>query len=55
MGVELVLLYIGLAIAGAFSIDKGVDMYKHSKTINADKFNSCVQYADSIRECRGLE
>ncbi len=55
MGLELVLLYLGLAVAGVFSVNKGVELYKHSETLQADRYNSCVKHASEIRECRSLE
>lgn len=55
MGVELVLLWLGVAIAGAYGVDKTVEVYKHSMTIEADKFNSCLTATKDARQCRGLE
>jgi hypothetical protein len=52
---ELVLLYIALAAAGGFGVSKGVELWKHSDTIEADKYASCVKYAEEVRHCRGLE
>lgn len=55
MGLELIGLYLVLAIAGAFSINKGVELYKHSEVIEADKFHSCIEATKDARQCRGLE
>jgi len=52
---ELILLYIALAGAGAFGVSKTVDLYKHSETLTADRYASCVKYAESVRDCRNLE
>jgi hypothetical protein len=55
MGLEIVFLYVGLAIAGAFGVNKAVEVYKHSMTIEADKFNSCLTATKDARQCRNLE
>jgi len=52
---ELVILYIALAGAGAFGVSKGVDLWKHSDTIEADKYAACIAATESARQCRGLE
>lgn len=51
----MILLYVALAAAGAFGVSKGVDVYKHSETLDADRYASCVKHAEEVRECRGLE
>lgn len=55
MGIEVVLLWIGLSIAGAYGVNKATDVYRHNVTIEADKYNSCVKHAQEVRECRNLE
>ncbi len=55
MGIELVILYIVLASAGAFGVNKAVDLYKHSNTIEADKYSSCMAATKDARACRNLE
>lgn len=55
MGIEIVLMWIGISIAGGFVVDKSVDLWKHSKTLGADKYESCVTNAESVKECRNLE
>jgi hypothetical protein len=55
VGIEIVLMWIGIGIAGGFVVDKSVDLIKHSKTIGSDKYESCVKNAESVKECRNLE
>ena len=55
MGIELVFLYLGLAAAGVFGVNTAVDLIKHDKTIEADKYNSCITVTKNARECRSLE
>jgi hypothetical protein len=55
VGIELALMWIGISIAGAFAVDKSVDLYKHSKTVGADKYESCLRYTKKAKACRGLE
>ena len=52
MGIELVILYVVLASAGAFGVNKAVDLYKHNSTLDADVKTQCFKYAKEIRECR---
>jgi hypothetical protein len=55
VGLELILLYLGLAVAGGFAVDKGVELIKHSSSIEADKYNSCLEATKDARQCRTLE
>lgn len=55
MGVEIVLVWLGVAVAGAFGVNKSVELWKHSDTISADKYNSCITATKDARQCRGLE
>ena len=55
MGIELIGLYIVLAITGAFAANKGVQLYKISETIEADKYGHCIEATQDASECRGLE
>lgn len=55
MGIEVALMWLGIAIAGGFVADKGVELWKHSSTLDADKYEACVKNADSVKECRNLE
>lgn len=55
MGIEVVFLWIGLATAGAFGVSKTVEVVKHSMTIEADKYGSCMEATKNARDCRGLE
>ena len=55
MGIEIALMWIGIGLAGGFAVDRGVDLWKHSNTIEADKYASCVKNAESVKECRNLE
>jgi hypothetical protein len=55
MGIELVILWIGIAAAAGFGVNKGVELIKHSNSIDADKYNSCVSAAKDPRACRTLE
>lgn len=55
MGIEIALMYLGLAIAGAFAVDKGVELVKHGQTIDADRYHSCMEATKDARQCRGLE
>lgn len=52
MGIEIIILYIALAGAGAFGVTKAVELYKHNATIDADIKTQCYKYAKEIRECR---
>lgn len=55
MGVEIVLLWLGIAIASAFAVDKGVELVKHGQTLDADRYHSCVSATKDARQCRGME
>lgn len=55
LGLEMVLLYLGLAAAGAFGVSKGVELYKHSETLDADRYSACIEATKEARQCRGLE
>jgi hypothetical protein len=52
---EILITYVVIAIAGAFATNKVVEVYKHSETLDADRYASCVKHAEEVRECRGLE
>lgn len=49
------MLYLGLAAAGAFGVSKGVNLYKHSETLDADRYAACINATKDARQCRGLE
>jgi len=55
MGLEIIFLYLGLAAAGAFTANKGVELWKHSSSIGADKYSACVKASEDPRTCRTLE
>lgn len=52
---ELILLYVALAAAGAFGVSKGVDLWKHDETLQADRYAACIEATKDARQCRGLE
>jgi hypothetical protein len=52
---EILITYVVIALAGAFATNKVVEVYKHSETLDADRYASCVKHAEEVRECRGLE
>lgn len=55
MIIETALLVVGLSIAGAWGVEKVVDVKKHNATIQADKYNSCMSATKDARQCRNLE
>jgi hypothetical protein len=55
MGVDIIVLYVALAVASLFATNKAVDVYKHSETLDADRYSTCVQATKDARQCRGLE
>lgn len=55
MLIETVLLAVGLALAGAWGVEKVVDVKKHNATIQADMYSSCVSATKEPRQCRNLE
>lgn len=55
MLLETVLLIVGLSLAGAWGVEKVVDVKKHNATLEADIQTQCFKYAKEIRECKYLE
>lgn len=55
MLIETVLLTIGLSLAGAWGVEKVVDLRKHNATLNADRYAQCVTATKDPRQCRNLE
>lgn len=55
MLLETVLLVVGLSLAGAWGVEKLVDVKKHNATLEADKYASCVSATKDPRQCRNLE
>ena len=55
MGIEVLVVWVVLASAGAFGVNKTVDLLKHADTVEADKYNSCISATKDARQCRGLE
>ena len=55
MGIEIALLWLGVAIAGAFTVNKGVELKKKDMQVTSEKYQSCVEHAKKVSECEGLE
>jgi hypothetical protein len=55
MGLEIVILYIGLGLVGAFGVNKGVEVYKHHNNTDVAFYEACVKHAKEVKECRNLE
>jgi hypothetical protein len=55
MLIETIALAVGLAIAGAWGVEKVVDVKKHNATLEADKYASCMSATKDPRQCRNLE
>jgi hypothetical protein len=53
--IETIALAVGLAIAGAWGVDKVVDLKKHNATLDADRYTSCISATKDARQCRNLE
>jgi hypothetical protein len=53
--IETALIYIALALAGAWGVDKVVDLKKHNATLDADRYASCISATKDARQCRNLE
>ena len=52
MGIEILVMWIVIASAGAFGVNKAVDLYKHNSALDADVKTQCYKFAKEIRECR---
>jgi hypothetical protein len=55
MGIEIVIMWIGLGLVGGFVVDKGVGLYKHNDNNDVAMYEACVKYAKEVKECRNLE
>ena len=55
MGIEIVVFWLGMTIASAFAVDKGVEVWKKDMQVTSEKYQSCVEYAKKVSECEGLE
>jgi hypothetical protein len=55
MGIEILVMWIVIASAGAFGVNKAVDLWKHGSALDADRYAQCVKHAETVRDCRTLE
>lgn len=55
MVVELFVVYVVIAIAGAFAVDKGVELKKTDLAMESQKYAACVKAADNVTQCTNLE
>jgi hypothetical protein len=55
MGLEIIGIYILISVVGTFSASKVTEVYKHSQTLDADRYAACIEATKEARQCRGLE
>jgi len=55
MVIELFAVYLVVAIAGVWAVDKGVELKKTDLAMESQKYTACVKAAENVAQCTNLE